>query len=526
MTIANLGLAVDSSSVATATPELQKMTAASVQAEAAAERLGAASRSGAAGTAAATAATKMHTVALQAQAAASRMVANDSRMLAFQLNDVVVSLASGMNPGMVLLQQGSQISQLGLRNVGVAALSMARNFAPAIAAAGALSIGVASLTTEINRNQSAQVSWLDTLTAGWQLASEWFFQKFDPIVDWFGGLWDAVSPGITNWLLNTVANVDLTVRNLGTLWGALPGIVGEASINAANAVLGVLDDLLNKHRIRTQLWLTQMSTMLGPILGAPFAGANMALAGMPDVKFTPLDNPFAGSLANSDAAMAQNRQDVMNTDYLGLIGERARKIAAAAGMDDDDKKTKKAAAGVRSITDEFEKLQGKVMGVREVITGVFGDMGSVIADSFRKGGNVALNMLDAILGKVANVGESLMNAGLNGLLNAGLNALTGSLTGSMSGFSYGPSVFSDPWGGMRAAGGPVDAGKAYIVGEKRPEVFVPRTSGNILPSVPNGMTVNISISGSKQDAAAIAQSLRPVMLEVIRKHQKNPDRAY
>lgn len=39
------------------------------------------------------------------------------------------------------------------------------------------------------------------------------------------------------------------------------------------------------------------------------------------------------------------------------------------------------------------------------------------------------------------------------------------------------------FGGFRASGGPVSAGRAYLVGEKRPEVFVPSTSGTIIPSV-------------------------------------------
>jgi hypothetical protein len=38
----------------------------------------------------------------------------------------------------------------------------------------------------------------------------------------------------------------------------------------------------------------------------------------------------------------------------------------------------------------------------------------------------------------------------------------------------------------RAAGGPVVAGTPYIVGEHRPELFVPRQSGDILPYVPSG----------------------------------------
>lgn len=43
-------------------------------------------------------------------------------------------------------------------------------------------------------------------------------------------------------------------------------------------------------------------------------------------------------------------------------------------------------------------------------------------------------------------------------------------------------------GGYRAAGGPVKAGKAYVVGEHRPEVFVPNQDGKIIPSIDKAMS--------------------------------------
>lgn len=42
-----------------------------------------------------------------------------------------------------------------------------------------------------------------------------------------------------------------------------------------------------------------------------------------------------------------------------------------------------------------------------------------------------------------------------------------------------PTIF-----GKREYGGPVTAGVPYIVGKKRPELFVPNTSGRIIPRVP------------------------------------------
>lgn len=45
--------------------------------------------------------------------------------------------------------------------------------------------------------------------------------------------------------------------------------------------------------------------------------------------------------------------------------------------------------------------------------------------------------------------------------------------------------------GRREKGGPVSANTPYIVGEKRPELFVPRTSGTIIPEVPSGSSKTI-----------------------------------
>jgi hypothetical protein len=67
------------------------------------------------------------------------------------------------------------------------------------------------------------------------------------------------------------------------------------------------------------------------------------------------------------------------------------------------------------------------------------------------------------------------------------------------------SAFTGGWGssgfgGKRAAGGPVSAGKAYVVGEQRPELFVPSTAGRIVPRVPGGdagMKVNVMNYGAR-----------------------------
>jgi hypothetical protein len=61
------------------------------------------------------------------------------------------------------------------------------------------------------------------------------------------------------------------------------------------------------------------------------------------------------------------------------------------------------------------------------------------------------------------------------------------------------------FGGARASGGPVDTGRAYMVGEQGPELFVPRTPGRIEANRRAGGAVTIinNIDASGADMAAI-----------------------
>ena len=67
-------------------------------------------------------------------------------------------------------------------------------------------------------------------------------------------------------------------------------------------------------------------------------------------------------------------------------------------------------------------------------------------------------------------------------------------------------VLGSLFGGGKASGGPVSAGKGYIVGEKGPEWFQPGTSGTIVPNHAMGGGVNITMNvdaRNSTDPAAI-----------------------
>lgn len=77
----------------------------------------------------------------------------------------------------------------------------------------------------------------------------------------------------------------------------------------------------------------------------------------------------------------------------------------------------------------------------------------------------------------------------------------------------------------RASGGPVRAGTPYIVGEKRPEVFVPGQDGTILPFVPSGGGGSDPSIGSisivvqeAQNARATALAVRDQLIQEFRRN--------
>jgi hypothetical protein len=67
----------------------------------------------------------------------------------------------------------------------------------------------------------------------------------------------------------------------------------------------------------------------------------------------------------------------------------------------------------------------------------------------------------------------------------------GGIGGFLGGIFGGGGGFFHPGVGTRAGGGPVERGHPYVVGEKRPELFVPEQSGRIEPSVPGAVSIEV-----------------------------------
>ena len=105
------------------------------------------------------------------------------------------------------------------------------------------------------------------------------------------------------------------------------------------------------------------------------------------------------------------------------------------------------------------------------------------------------------LSAMAEIAAAAIRGGIGAVLGGGKGGGIGSLIGGLLGLPG------------RAAGGPVAPGRAYVVGERGPELFVPTSSGRVEPGprYARDIRVNVTINApSGTEPQALARSGRQV----------------
>jgi hypothetical protein len=97
------------------------------------------------------------------------------------------------------------------------------------------------------------------------------------------------------------------------------------------------------------------------------------------------------------------------------------------------------------------------------------------------------------------------------VLNALMTVATGTSFQTLGGAtSSGVEIFA------RAAGGPVSAGSPYVVGEQGAELFVPNTSGQIIPNhALGGNSVTINVSGASDPQTVAREIMRQLKAQGV-----------
>jgi hypothetical protein len=138
------------------------------------------------------------------------------------------------------------------------------------------------------------------------------------------------------------------------------------------------------------------------------------------------------------------------------------------------------------IKSAFDNIKTAVMANKDEFIVLFNFLKNYVAPFFGGAFKLAIQGIGTAITVVVNTVAALIR---------GFEAIIG--FGARIGGAIGGAVGALGFGGGRAMGGPVSAGTAYMVGERGPELFVPKGSGTIVPNgASRGATINLTVNGA------------------------------
>ena len=213
---------------------------------------------------------------------------------------------------------------------------------------------------------------------------------------------------------------------------------------------------------------------------------------------------------NQDIKMLEGRKNTLESDKL------------------INKKLKERIAIQKENTEEIKNQQIETDKLKEKMTAVGEEIASGIKDNLREAITGAQSFGDAISNVLNNMRDRIIDAQLDKLFsgfatNFGKSA-SGQKGGGLGGF------IGNVFGGLFANGGRPPVGKASVVGERGPELFVPSVGGTIIPNHNIGggdNIVNISVDargsqveGSDTDAKQLGLAIASAVQQQLVKESR------
>lgn len=180
------------------------------------------------------------------------------------------------------------------------------------------------------------------------------------------------------------------------------------------------------------------------------------------------------------------------------------------------------------MDEEIETLLVSVRADTSAFARDVSEMKSALEGPFKAGVEQAGQALESALIRAIRTGklglEDLKRIALSVLqdiaasaIRSGIGTILSGIGGAMGGGGIAGALLGLPG---RATGGPVGPGRAYLVGERGPELFVPTASGRVEPGAPGGareIRLSISINApAGTEKRALEQSSRQVARAVKR----------
>lgn len=407
--LAELGIRISSEEAALADQRLDAFAASADRAENAALGLAGGARTASTAVATMNTAVRQQDTVLRAQQAMMRASTMEGLNLSRQFADIGVSAAMGMNPLMILIQQGPQIADVFQnaaaegRNFNTVLAGLYARVAPLLVplAAVATAVGVAAgafalfnreimsdAPADLSKNLglaeeqlkrleesgvSTSVTLGDTFKATFQEIGANIRNFMDPATDWLAEKWGLTLDSITEAAATgTQAILGFflgTYRAVMATWRNFPAAFGDMVIQGANAAITALNGLINR-AVDGLNWLD-----------AKFAGGQMQIQ---HFAATLLDNPVAGAASQDAAATADAYnsafEDVgqMMDNFAAGVRRRALENRVAAireaagdpnkgrqGKTDEERLAEETARYIQSLKDQAATLGLSAIAAKE-----------------------------------------------------------------------------------------------------------------------------------------------------------------
>ncbi len=419
--------------------------------------------------------------------------------LAFQLNDIGVSLAGGMNPFLVMAQQGTQVAQIyGFGRGGVNALisdlagtakvagqnvlAIAGRF-PVVTAAIALGTGaLALMRNEINETTGASVSMSDVAVAAFQVLGERIYEIGKPVFDTLRGWWDNALAW-ANWAFEGIVDGmiwmgDLLIKGwkvqsavLVGVWQGIPDAVGALAIAAANTVITALNWMIEK----AISGINKLAELGNAALESVGLEPSLTIRDPAAFRIDDIANPYADNLGDRRRALDTQIRGIMSGSPLGEFFDDVRDRAVQLSITPEDpaagggggggagaaREVEQAAqaaargwdAVAESLANYATETQNWGAAIGSSLVGAFQSAEEALVEFVKTGKLDFRDLATSIIADLARIGARMFITGpLAGLLGSALSGLGGGF--ALPSFAGGGHTGMGPRsGGMDGRGG-------------------------------------------------------------------------
>jgi hypothetical protein len=155
-----------------------------------------------------------------------------------------------------------------------------------------------------------------------------------------------------------------------------------------------------------------------------------------------------------------------------------------------------------------EQIEAGLIHIEEVAEEVMAERIPYFADQAAR--NIQTSLAEFLFDPFDDGLKGMLRGFIDTLRRMAAEAAASQILGALFGGEGGlGAALGGMFGGARASGGPVSAGKAYLVGERGPELVVPRSAGTVVPNGGmGGVTVNIDARGAD---AQLLTALPPML---------------